>query len=265
MLTSKLKYYWFDWDDNLKFMPTNIYLLVNGEEVWVSTKDFAELRHEIGKWKYELLPDWNSFRDFTELGDEQFRVDSLNADFWPSWIEFEKCINNARIFSIITARGHSSNSILWTVEEMILKWHWGLNVSDVASNMFSYMELAKQKDSSVEMIYDEKALVEKYLSLARIYPVSNIREMSELWINASVVSPEKAKQTALKHFADHVLDKVDKIVTDLYERPVIKIWFSDDDVANIEWMRSFIENGWIGDQIVPYLYDTSWKSLNRVL
>lgn len=265
MLPDKLKYYWFDWDDNLLLMPTKIYLLEGGEEVWVSTKDFAKIRHEIGKWKYELLPDWRSFRDFTEEGDEKFIIDSLEADFWPSWLEFEKCINNARIFSIITARWHSSDAIIRAIEKMILTRHWWINPSDIAERMHTYMFFARKKDPSTELLYNDEDLIKKYLSLARIYPVSNTREMQALWINASAISPEIAKQNALRHFAEHVLEKVDTIVSDIYEKPVVKLWFSDDDKANVEWMKSFIENGGIEWEIVHYLYDTSWNKIKRAL
>ena len=51
-----MKYYAFDWDDNLMFMPTKIYLKdKNGKSVGMSTEDFAEHRTDIGKndFKYE--------------------------------------------------------------------------------------------------------------------------------------------------------------------------------------------------------------------
>jgi len=45
-----LKYYAFDWDDNIVHMPTKILLKdVNGREVGMSTDDFAEFRHIIGR------------------------------------------------------------------------------------------------------------------------------------------------------------------------------------------------------------------------
>ena len=38
--------YTFDWDDNILFMPTKIKLLYNDNEiVYVTTEDFAEIRH----------------------------------------------------------------------------------------------------------------------------------------------------------------------------------------------------------------------------
>ena len=44
-----LKYYAFDWDDNIMFMPTSILVVDEDEnEVPMSTEDFAEYREEIG-------------------------------------------------------------------------------------------------------------------------------------------------------------------------------------------------------------------------
>ena len=49
-----LKYYAFDWDDNLMYMPTKIILKDdNGNEVPMSTEDFAEHRHQIGKEDFD--------------------------------------------------------------------------------------------------------------------------------------------------------------------------------------------------------------------
>ena len=48
--TPDMKYYSFDWDDNIVSMPTKIILKTdNGDEVGMGTEDFAEHRHDIGK------------------------------------------------------------------------------------------------------------------------------------------------------------------------------------------------------------------------
>jgi hypothetical protein len=49
-----MKYYAFDWDDNIMNMPTKIILKDDdGDEVGMSTEDFAEYRTEIGKEDFE--------------------------------------------------------------------------------------------------------------------------------------------------------------------------------------------------------------------
>ena len=48
--TPDMKYYAFDWDDNIVHMPTKIMLKnKDGEEVGMSTDDFAHYRTDIGK------------------------------------------------------------------------------------------------------------------------------------------------------------------------------------------------------------------------
>jgi D-serine deaminase-like pyridoxal phosphate-dependent protein len=49
-----LKYYAFDWDDNIVTMPTQIIVLsYDDEEVGISTEDFAEFRTMIGNEPFE--------------------------------------------------------------------------------------------------------------------------------------------------------------------------------------------------------------------
>ena len=44
------KYYAFDWDDNVMNMPTKIMVLDDHDnEIGMSTDDFAEHRHDLGK------------------------------------------------------------------------------------------------------------------------------------------------------------------------------------------------------------------------
>ena len=52
--TPDLKYYAFDWDDNLLKMPTKIILKnEDGKEVGMSTEDYAKYRQIIGKEPFE--------------------------------------------------------------------------------------------------------------------------------------------------------------------------------------------------------------------
>jgi hypothetical protein len=52
--TPDMKYYAFDWDDNIVHMPTKIVLKNDlGEEVGMSTTDFAKFREKIGKGPFE--------------------------------------------------------------------------------------------------------------------------------------------------------------------------------------------------------------------
>jgi hypothetical protein len=82
--TPDMKYYAFDWDDNIMNMPTKIILKNDdGEEVGMSTEDFAHYRSMIGKedFKYEgnIIVGFgeNAFRNFGVEGDKKFIIDSM--------------------------------------------------------------------------------------------------------------------------------------------------------------------------------------------
>ena len=56
-----LKYYAFDWDDNIATMPTQIILLSDEDkEVGMSTEDFADYRGMIGKEPFDYKNQKNS-------------------------------------------------------------------------------------------------------------------------------------------------------------------------------------------------------------
>jgi hypothetical protein len=49
-MTPTMKYYAFDWDDNLMYMPTKIYLKDDkGNSVGMSTEDFANIELRLVK------------------------------------------------------------------------------------------------------------------------------------------------------------------------------------------------------------------------
>ena len=45
-----MKYYAFDWDDNILYMPTKIILVgEDGNKIGMSTKDYVKYKDKIGK------------------------------------------------------------------------------------------------------------------------------------------------------------------------------------------------------------------------
>lgn len=113
-------FYFFDLDDNVLTLSTNVYLFhkKTGEELGVSTQNFALVSPHIGKpgkyQDYELRFDdaTGSFRRFRGNGFvEDLRHGIETPDFhWkgPSWDCFFHASYNKRPTSIITARGHSA-------------------------------------------------------------------------------------------------------------------------------------------------------------
>ena len=134
----------YDWDDNIIFMPTNIVLFhkKNNSEVFLTTEQFAHYRSYIGKNKnffttkkkmtnegekrnfkdYEIRGDEHgkksSFREFRDCKNKYFikhLEEALESkEFAPEWKHFVKTLNcrdKARNTFIITARGHSPETI----------------------------------------------------------------------------------------------------------------------------------------------------------
>jgi hypothetical protein len=152
------KYYIFDWDDNILHMPTKIKLEHLGDDgVWrpveVSTSTFAIVRTDTahyrapgGKWE-------EAFRNFEDPspsadGDSRnhFIEDTIIAlekiehgeKPGPSYHALRKTLREGRLFSIVTARGHSPETIEKAVRIFI---RYALSESDrqeMMSNLRGY-------------------------------------------------------------------------------------------------------------------------------
>ena len=174
------KYYAFDWDDNLLFMPTSIILLSDkDDEVPMSTEDFAEHRQQIGKepfnYKGTAIVDFapNPFRNFRSEGDKRFVLDSLLAQPGPSWNDFVECINGGSIFAIITARGHNPKTLKEAVYNLIMSNHLGINSKVLSANLKRYRNLGSDVNVEGKPITTlTKNELNEYLNLCRFEPVT---------------------------------------------------------------------------------------------
>lgn len=234
------KYYAFDWDDNIMNMPTKIMVVdENGTEVGLSTEDFAEYRHILGKEPF--VYDGKNivgyaegpFRFFREGGDQQFLKDVLLASFGPSWDDFVECINGGSIFSIITARGHNPNILKQAVYILIKNDIGGIDQEKLVQSLKDYREIAGE-----EMKGDD-TMISDYLDMCRFYPVS--------FGTGAEANPEEGKINALREFIGYVKQLSQQIggkvlfkndVTNNFVIP--KIGFSDDDLKNIEKVKEFL-------------------------
>ena len=142
-------FYFFDFDDNVAFLTTSIYLFhkETREEIALSSGDFARVSQAVGKRgefkNHEVdFDDFKgSFRDFRDknigliekvLGQKKqpFVQDIAHAlgqeDFhWkgPSWDCFYHAVFNKRPLSVITARGHNPNTIQRGIHELVRERH----------------------------------------------------------------------------------------------------------------------------------------------
>jgi hypothetical protein len=239
--TPDLKYYAFDWDDNIMYMPTKIVLKdENGNEVGMSTEDFAEYRQEIGKspfnYKGKTIVGYadDPFRNFRTAGDKQFKVDAMIAKTGPAWSDFVEAINNGSIFSIITARGHNPQSLKDAVYNLIVSDHNGINKDLLVKNLRKYRDIVGMEDKS------DMELIKDYLDMNRYYPVT--------FGQGSAANPEELKVLAMKEFLSYVKAQAKELGKKLYIKDEIankfipSIGFSDDDIRNVEVMSKHFED-----------------------
>ena len=239
--TPDLKYYAFDWDDNIMYMPTKIVLKdENGNEVGMSTEDFAEYRQEIGKspfnYKGKTIVGYGDdpFRNFRTDGDKQFKVDAMIAKTGPAWSDFVEAINNGSIFSIITARGHNPQSLKDVVYNLIVSDHNGINKDLLVKNLRKYRDIVGMEDKS------DMELIKDYLDMNRYYPVT--------FGQGSAANPEELKVLAMKEFLSYVKAQAKELGKKLYIKDEIankfipSIGFSDDDIRNVEVMSKHFED-----------------------
>jgi len=236
-----MKYYAFDWDDNLMYMPTKIYTKDDkGKVVGMSTEDFAEYRTEIGKEPFDYEGhtivgfDENPFRDFNVPGDNQFLKDAMKAPTGPAWDDFVEAVNNGSVFSIITARGHTPTILKNAIYNLIKKNKHGISEKELVKNLKKYRELADEEDLS------DDELVRSYLDMNRYHPVS--------FGQGSAANPEQLKVDAMKEFMTYVQNLSRQLQEKAFMKNKISnyfvpyIGFSDDDLRNVQAMKKHFDD-----------------------
>jgi hypothetical protein len=243
--TPDLKYYAFDWDDNIVHMPTKILVKdESGNEVGMSTDDFAEFRHQIGKepfnYKGNTIVGYSDspFRNFRTDGDKDFLVDAMRAKKGPAFDDFREAINNGSIFAIITARGHNPNTIKEAIYNYIIDGFNGIDKDELIKNLKKYRSFVGEDEMS------DEELIKSYLELNKYHPVS-------FGDDQGAVNPEEAKVEAMEAFVNYikamaaVLNKrafLKKDIRNKFNPDNLSIGFSDDDPKNIEVMQKHFKN-----------------------
>ena len=240
--TPDMKYYAFDWDDNILQMPTEIIVLSDdGDEIGMSTEDFAEYRVQIGKEPFKYKGNTivgfakDAFRNFTTKGDKQFLIDTMKAKPGPAWSDFVEAINNGSIFSIITARGHNPSTLKEGVFNMIVSDHMGINKNLLIKNLKKFRDISGLEEKN------ELEIIRDYMDLLKFYPVS-------FGQGESAASPEELKVMAMKEFISYVKQQAKQLGKKLYIKDDVKnkfvprIGFSDDDLRNVELMKKNFED-----------------------
>jgi hypothetical protein len=237
-LTPDMKYYAFDWDDNLMYMPTKIIVKDDkGNEVGMGTEDFAEHRIDIGKNPFEYKGKTivgfaeNPFRNFRVEGDKNFLLSTMLAKTGPAWDDFVECINGGSVFAIITARGHNPKTIALGVKKLIDGNMNGISKKELLWNLRKYNDIVKQNPK-----VSDESLIDFYVfKLNKYYPVT--------FGEGSAQNPEEGKVKAMREFQQYVkkisglLNSEPYLKNDVSNNFIPTIGFSDDDLRNLEKMK----------------------------
>ena len=283
--TRDFKYYIFDWDDNILHMPTKIrmeHLEANGEwkPVEVSTATFALVRADTEHYRAPSEGGWGAaFANFEDCPDrENFILDTLDAlekvqhgaKPGPSYNALKKTLREGRLFAIVTARGHSPETIERAVRVFIRYALSDEEREEMMSNLRGYRQWIDGVGDG-EFGTDAEEL-DYYLGMCRYSAVTyqGFKDRmahdpiySEKLATATTAArPELAKEFAIRDFVEHIFHMLRRNGT--LDRSV-SIGFSDDDVGNVKTVSSFIRSELSKrfEGIKFVVYDTSDRSLDK--
>jgi len=252
----KMKYYAFDWDDNILFMPTLIHMQQLIDDKWidedVSTSKYAEIR-TLDNWRVHEKS-YIEFQDFGEKGDNTFLNDCItainNKAFGPSWYIFLHSLSNGSLFAIITARGHEHNSIKKVIQYIIDNVLTSEQKTHMIANLIAYKDLFISDFNIIDDI-EPDMLIEQYLDLCDFIGISSPSFETKYGVECGVENPEKLKILALNDF----INKINSYGKELNSK--VRLGFSDDDIRNIDKVEEhFSEISGIYD-IDFSIFDTS--------
>ena len=279
------KYYIFDWDDNILHMPTKITMEhLDDDGVWrevnVSTSTFALILADVEHYRPPSNGGWaRAFRNFEDApGKNTFIEDTIaalekiehGAKPGPSYNALRKTLREGRLFAIVTARGHSPETIEKAVRIFIKYALTEDERKEMLSNLRGYRQWIDGVGDG-EFGTDSEEL-DYYLSLCRYSAVTHDafrRQMAndpiyreKLAVASNASRPELAKEFAIRDFVEHVFHRLRRCGR---LNRSISIGFSDDDVGNVKTVSSFISSELSKrfDGIKFVVYDTSDRSLAK--
>lgn len=277
--TRDFKYYIFDWDDNILRMPTSIYLdRLQPDGTWVPTKVstsvYSIVRQDTEHYRFRDNSRDAAFREFqdssppdtnTFLRDTRAairKVVSGEEAPCPSYSTFRKTLVEGRLFAIVTARGHSPETLRHAVEIFIAEALTEDERETMLANLRGYRSCY---DGVSDFGTDEEELA-YYLSLNRYHAVTSPDFNS--WLERKFnrkVHPEQRKQFAIGDFVEHVIRIVGHSMEGKQGWKPISVGFSDDDPGNIALVQKYISDALAKrfPDVTFCVYDTSDASLER--
>ncbi len=272
------KYYIFDWDDNILHMPTRIHLEKKQPDgSWrphaVSTSVFSVIRNDTAHYRppqgnWELA--FAEFQDARDPRENRFLKDTEQAirrvmdgqePPGPSFATFRHTLVEGRLFAIVTARGHASETLRRGVQCFIDIVLSPAERQEMLANLRGYRAIFDH----VARFGGDQEEIDRYLSLNRYHAVTSPDFNSHLLqAQSEPVSSEVRKQVAIRDFLEHIVHVLQRTPEGTKWNP-ISVGFSDDDPANVTAVENYIraELGRLFPGIKFCLYDTSDPALEK--
>lgn len=241
-----LKYYMFDWDDNILHMKTPIHVNHNGVPVDIVPAQYPEIRSNP---EYTLLD--HSFEETTDTGprgQKAFQIDVMeaviNLRYAPSWDMFIEAILNGRIFLIITARGHEPDTIKIAVKTIIGLYLSNLQRKRMVHNLIKFNKMFNLK-------YELSQIIDQYLDRCEFLGVASEEFQKRYNVCGIGQQPGPYKVLAIKDFIQRANTFGERV-----DRDVV-IGFSDDDSQNVKVITKYLKS--VNESRIKgiYVYDTS--------
>lgn len=249
-----LKYYIFDWDDNVLCMPTRIHMeRLDSRGCWVphvcSTSTYSVIRTDTAHYRYPGNDRRMAFVEFqdekTPLGGGSFLEDvdrALDAVVSGrrrpplSFATFRRTLVEGRLFAIVTARGHEPETLRRGVERFIER----VLTPDEREEMLINLRGYSYCFDNVQTFPSAGAVLRRYLELCKYHAVTS-PSFSALLAGAApeARTQEDRKRFAIRDFVDHIVTILDRTGMDALRLPMA-IGFSDDDRHNVEAVRQFV-------------------------
>lgn len=272
LISDRLLFYCYDWDDNILHMPTYINLEKKisddiYEKVSVLPSEFSLVRNDEN---YRILDNnpavaFSEFTDIGKRGDRAFILDMCealnNKNYGPSWDIFLSTMKDASVLSIITARAHEypilKEAVAYVIdncmtdEDKQIMYKNCLKFSFAFNSNNTYPELPSGK-------FTENVLIQDYLDTCKYYGVGTPISKSfaeDFNITDNKLKVEIGKKIVLERFISLCIEHgriSDKKVA---------IGFSDDDKKNVEHVKEYFKNMSAKTDIDYYVYDTSNKEI----
>ena len=257
-----LKYSIFDWDDNILYMPTKIYLdrMINGK--WVPIETTANRFHDyIADNKTRMRN--NSYEetfeeqmDYGPRGDKSLLIDTIkavkNESFGPSWDDFIQSLVDGRIFLIITARGHEPASIRKAVEWIIYNYLSDSQRHEMEENLLRFHKLFGDNPDGVIEYYLENCDFVGIMSdyFRKTFGVPDMKISQLVGYGKSLV---------IKRFLNKIRE---------YSKQLgfpVKVGFSDDRRRTVDDVIEFLSGEKSLDEPIEYyVFDTSGKGKKKI-